>query len=47
MVLSVIVQIVFINLPLGSDLNHMQILALYIFQAWKLMLDITFPLPIW
>lgn len=47
MVLSVMDQIVFVAFQLGSDLNYMQILVLYIFQAWKLLLDIKFPLPIW
>jgi len=47
MVLSVIDQIVIVAFQLGSDLNYLQILVLYIFQAWKPLLDIKFPLPIW
>jgi hypothetical protein len=47
MVFSVLDQIVFVAFQLESDLNYMQILALYIFQTWKLVLNIKFPLPIW
>ena len=47
MVLSVIDKIVFVAFPLGSDLKYLQILVLFIFHAWKLLLDIKFPLPIW